>query len=170
MKTRGVGILLAGLCVLIWSCVTDRHPSSDVGRFAIYLLADPEVDAAEASALPIDRLELSEEAILSIDDIVWYDWRNHSFSVGDEALGRLEELGHLRGTTQGVPFVATVGGDRVYLGAFWYGFSSLAPLLPHIVVAPLVLQVQASWSRTEADVRSDVRIRQSLRVAGVLIE
>lgn len=74
------------------------------------------------------------------------------------------------GSLSGIPFVVTVGSDRVYLGAFWHAYSSLAPTFPHIDLISNPHQIQRSWEPGSVDLRNDRRIHDALMLAGVLVE
>jgi hypothetical protein len=130
------------------------------------------MSVADAAKLGLDSLSLAEPAFLTSDGITAYSWAHHAFRVTPEALLRLKALEQRPYMSQGRPFVMVAGGERIYLGAFWYAYSSLAPTVPHIQVAPLSLNIARAWAIPEstADVREDPRIYRLLKAAGILEE
>jgi hypothetical protein len=109
---------------------------------------------------------------MTSDGMTAYSWPHHAFRVTPETLLRLKTLEQRPYMSQGRPFVMVAGGERIYLGAFWYAYSSLAPTVPHIQVAPLSLNIARAWAIPEstADVREDPRIYGLLKAAGILEE
>jgi hypothetical protein len=74
------------------------------------------------------------------------------------------------GPVGGIPFVVTVGNERIYLGAFWYAYSSLAPQVPYIEVTFNEHRICRGWIDQADDKRNDRRIYDALKRAGVLTE
>ncbi len=173
MKNLFIPLIIA---ILVLSCSKDKNPVFDYTQgFAFYLLADSTVTAVDAEKQPIGNLDLSEVPIISITDIISYKWDDHSFSLTSEAAGRLEPIVNSRATVFGIPFVVAVDEERIYLGAFWYLYSSVTPSFPHINVtgfssdtSPITLKIERSWIEQEPDERDDQRIYRVLEGAGVL--
>ncbi len=74
------------------------------------------------------------------------------------------------GKTSGVPFVVTVGNARIYLGTFWWAYSSSMPPACAVIeaIAPLPYKIQLA--NGAIDKRSDLRIYYSLKRSGVLVD
>ncbi|MFC1619395.1 hypothetical protein ACFL45_05565 [Candidatus Neomarinimicrobiota bacterium] len=160
-------LLITGLVVVSCGLFTQDAPDDD--DLALYLLLPDTLNAIEAADLPLDSLILTNEPIISLDEIKIYDWSDHSFSIKQAAYDRLKSLEDAGVSTHGLPFVLVVDDERIYLGAFWPLYSSLIPLFPYIEVAPLRLEIQ-QWHDSDPDPRYDPRIRDMLDAAGVLRE
>jgi hypothetical protein len=107
---------------------------------------------------------------MTVADIGAYHWSSHTFVPSPRIENQLIAMRDSRGSVFGIPFVVKVGNDRIYMGAFWYAYSSLAPTFPHIDLISNPHQIQPSWMPGDTDVRYDIRIYDALRRAGVLIE
>ncbi|MCJ7737793.1 MAG: hypothetical protein MUQ10_10860 [Anaerolineae bacterium] len=75
----------------------------------------------EATPPALDEIPLQASPILSQDDIVMYDGATHAFTLTPEAMERL--AGSLVALA-GPPFVVTVDGEPICVGAFWSPLSS----------------------------------------------
>ena len=147
------------------------------GGFAIYLLDDPECPAGEASEKSLQSLALADEPLLTSEDIVSYEWWEHRITLKSGAADRIRIIADSNATVLGLPFVVRVGSEPIYLGAFWWAFSSLAPAFPHIELvfafdrdeSPIMLCIEPSWIERDPDPRYDMRILRALRRDGVLI-
>jgi len=73
------------------------------------------------------------------------------------------------GRTSGIPFVVTVGFDRIYLGTFWWAYSSSLPACPFMeTISPKPRRISLPSLGQVTDPRGDVRIYMALQKAGVL--
>ncbi len=164
---------------LIGCCKSEKNPLKPglYDGFAIYTLADSTITATEAAQKSINSLGLQNEPIIADEDLDYYKWSDHSFSLKSNANERVRQLAKSRPTVFGIPFVVVAKKERIYLGAFWYAFSSVAPFFPTIDVtcfmlkgdSTTVLKIEKSWIENQPDVRNDDRIYQALKKAGVLI-
>jgi hypothetical protein len=145
--------------------------SPDSSSFAIYLLKDPSTTASQVWSSPVEALELADTPLLTQREITLYRWQTHQFEVTSPIEMQLTALKNRSGPVGGIPFVATVGRTRIYLGAFWYAYSSLAPQSPYIDVLLDVHRIHAAWiNQDQGDVRNDKRIYAALKAAGVLAD
>ena len=156
------------LCsVLLLGC-SDPYASIVSDDFSIYL-ADPgyTVQQLVAGELELDDLVIDAEPILTLDDIISYTWSVHELDVTPAARARLAsaELGRV--------FVVTALDDRMYMGAFWESWSSVAPV--DISISKWHLENQDTpfpiWNFVEEgaeDLRADSKIRRVLEAAGKL--
>jgi len=169
-----VVLIFLGVC-----CTKEKNPfkSAVHDGFAIYMLADSTVTAIDAAQKLIDSLILAEEPIITDEDINYYKWNEHSLSLKSEANERIREIAKSRQTVFGIPFIVMAKKERIYLGAFWYAFSSVAPSFPTIEISGYVLKdyhsnvlkIEKSWIEDQPDMRGDPRIYQVLQEAGILI-
>ena len=80
------------------------------------------------------------------------------------------QLQNRRYVMSGVPFVVTVGKERIYVGTFWWSYSSMRPLNCAFieVLGPIPYKIELGIDAV--DKRNDPRIINSLRKAGILVE
>lgn len=152
---------------------TDSASESTVGEFAIYLVKQ-EISLEQMKETNLGELEFEHTPILSVDDIVTYDWETHEIQLTDSASERVTRLeGSMLG---GLPFAVCVGGEPVYIGAFWTSYSSavfdgtVIDVYPAKFGQPVPIQLgypSPEWFAGE-DLRSDPRVFQSLEDAGKL--
>ena len=162
--------LLLFILVLAFGCEdlsTDQPPTESWG---IYRLRDDSITAYDASRQPLGTLVLADEPFMTVTDISVYHWSSHTFVPSPRIENQLTAMRDSHGSVYGIPFVVKVGNDRIYMGAFWYAYSSLAPTFPHIDLISNPHQIQPSWMLGDTDVRYDMRIHNALKLAGVLIE
>ena len=142
---------------------------------SIHLLAD-DVPASELSSLNLAEIELQEEPIVSASDIVSYSEGTHEIELTAEAYARIQELFELPVRVSGLPFVVSVGDERIYAGAFWTPASSLSfdgvvilqPFDPDRRVIRIALGYPSPQAFSGRDPRPDERILRSLQAAGKL--
>ena len=111
------GILLAGMACLV--LMLDRS-SKDDGGFAIYLT---EADVPPDQMPALNRVEIAERPLLTMDDIITYNAQSHELEITASAY---EEVSGLEVPVTGRSFVACVGGEPIYRGAFWISISSIS--------------------------------------------
>ncbi len=167
------------IAFFIIGCSREKSPLNAFVKedFTIYLLADSALSAVDAAKQAIEALSLNDEPIISASDLAYYKWSTHSFTLKLLADARLRTCAKSRQSTFGIPFVVVVKDERIYLGGFWYSFSSYAPDFPTIDVTDYVLKeeksitltIEKSWLGDQPDKRNDPRVYQALKVAGVLI-
>jgi hypothetical protein len=140
--------------------------SPDYGDFNIYQVLDQGIPY-EGPTKPIDSLTLSNEPIISIQDITSYSWQTHDFIINSIAHSILDTLGahHLVS-----PFVACVGNDRIYYGCFISMVSSYMPTTYPYILIKTDLQISKALNDTIIDRRNDIRIYNSIKQSGKLIE
>ena len=158
------------LMLVILSCNQSESDDTSQGDFAIFLLSDSTIAAAEAFSQPIDNLLLADSAIITVDDMQSYIWSTHTFSLTDEKDSAFEEYYMSHGSTHGVPFVVTVGDERIYFGTFWWAYSSSLP--PACAVIDLITPrpYQIRLATDAVDRRNDMRIYESLKNSNVLVD
>jgi hypothetical protein len=62
------------------------------------------------------RIQIASEPLISIDDIVSYDWATHDIVLTAEAYDKLAQL---KVPMEGKSFIVCVNKTPVYWGAFW---------------------------------------------------
>lgn len=113
---------------------TLQQPAQKPPSFAIYLMDYPKGSEVPGSIYygPRDasKIALESTPVISDADILSYDLRQHSMRLTNEALARIPRAPSLHG----FPFVVIAKGERIYLGVFTRGISSIGFSGPAIVV------------------------------------
>lgn len=141
-----------------------------------YLLKDSTITASEIFNKNVNDLKLAEKPFLTYKDMGYYNWTEHTFTIDSNKSNVIGCICKNNITVSGIPFIVTVDQERIYMGAFWFMHSSLAPFCPHIDAIfnyeknPEVLTINKSWNGTEADLRNDQRIYNTLKKYGLLVE
>ena len=145
---------------------TNPSPS----EFAIYCLKDSLITTAQAEKLPLDSLVLTSDPLLSERDITSYHWSTHIIDVKPRIDSILNAMGKWWYKSAGVPFVVTVGNQRIYLGTFWWSYSSSLPPVTCIVVPTSHPKLSYNSSCQQPDKRNDTRIHDVLVRENKLVE
>lgn len=154
--------------VVLLACALGGCRASRSAQFALYLPAQP--TSVREMAADLQAVDLQDQPILSAEDIVTYHWDAHEILLTADAADRIE---HLEVPTIGRPFVACVGAERIYSGAFWPLWSS-ASYDGIVIEVPLMnkrtIQLRRGYPSAEhfrgPDPRSDTRILEALQGAG----
>ncbi len=157
------------LPLLLISCSDAGSPSAG-GEFAIYTLQDGTIDPRSVLSYPKEALQLNTAPFLRASDLKWYSWSTHAFELKPEVNARWEEFRRTGGSPAGVPFVVTVGRERIYVGTFWWGYSSQMPPQCAVIQVLGPAPMRILLSNGAADYRGDERIRAALTASGVLVE
>jgi hypothetical protein len=127
--------------------------------------------ATKAWTFSVDSVNLSPSPFLTENDLTAYHWSTHSFTARPNIDTLFSQLRWLGGKSSGVPFVVVANGSRIYIGAFWWPYSSSIPMGAYIstyLASPYIINRWASASLP--DMRGDERIHSALKSAGILIE
>ncbi|MFZ0455599.1 MAG: hypothetical protein WAM24_17770 [Ignavibacteriaceae bacterium] len=163
---------------LIFYCCSENNITGNILEEGLnfYLLKDSTVTASQITDSNIYNIRLAEKPFLSYKDIEYYNWVEHSFKVDPNKVKVISNICKNNHTVFGIPFIITVDRERIYHGAFWFLFSSVAPTSPYID-APLgngntsnIFVINRSWDSTKQDLRNDPRIYNTLKKCGLLIE
>ena len=140
-------------------------------RFEVRLLADTSINAMDAMNSPLDALELGV-SVLSLSQLAAYDWSDHSLFLQGPWSSTAGLFGYLPTVpVHGLPFVLTVDGQRVYMGAFTTIISSVMVPLPSISVddpATDRITIQAAPVGS-VDLREDPRVSSLMEETGKLV-
>ena len=170
MKTSIVVIFISTL--FLYSCkdsATDTN--QQVNGFAIYKLADTTLRTSRILDVPLDSLVLASSPFLTIKDIKAYYWSTHLFVTNSQIDSEFSRMKYWGGQSSGMPFVVVVNQSRIYLGTFWWPYSSSMPQVPFIMVdAPPPYWIKGDYIGTTPDKRNDPRIYEALLSTGVLQE
>ncbi len=160
-------------------CTKDKNPAgtSDEEGFAFYLIADSASTIWPSMQSGLDSYLLSATPLFGAAELDYYDWRDHRFSVRNEVFRNIMNLVRSRQSVHGIPFLVVAQGSRRYAGAFWFGYSSIAPTFPYIESdlllsqddLPPVLKIEKGLFM-ETDLRNDPLVYDALKKAHKLIE
>jgi len=164
--------VLAMLTMFLVAALSACRPAP-TGQFAIYLTAD-EMSGAQVAEADIATVPLQQSPIIAMTDIKSYTWDTQTLTLSDAAS---ERLANLQVSVFGRAFVACVGSERIYAGAFWTPLSSasydgvIIELLPFEGKdVSIKLGYPTSSFFAGSDPRADKRIMRALEHAGVLRE
>jgi len=164
-------ILLFYILILFGCKDISSHPTPSEKQFALYLLNDGTITASRAWTMPQDSLVLAPVPFVTQNDIKSYTWSTHTFFVQPSLDSILGHMSMQVGKSGGVPFFATVGNERVYLGAFWWYYSSSMSQVSYIYMNSLSPhQIKHESLSLYPDLRNDQRIYHALKAAGILVE
>ncbi len=162
------------LSSLAFSCQDLGEGVNDNGGWAIYRLSNPALTGSDVRNVPLSNLSLAAVPILSTADIRSYAWKTHTMECTAKATALLDSLSLCCGSVFGVPFVVTVDRKPVYMGCFWWDYSSIMQWCPFINLTfprgQTARTIHLLPSLEGNDPRSDMRIYHSLRASGLLIE
>ena len=145
------------------------------GDFAIYLLKDDTLKTWEVILRSLDSLTIADHPLIRIDDVVSYDWPNHSIMLTPKGIQKVRSAVAKRTSTLPFPFVVVVGNEKVYLGNMYLMPSSyMAGDIPYIDVSqftelqtalgsrPTSVKINRAPDVTVPDIRNHVRVYQAL--------
>jgi hypothetical protein len=143
------------------------EPDDDTEElFALYLLADTSITISFLPDIPLDLFVLAESPLISVSDIVMYEWSTHTIHLTESAEKRMADLS-APGRLKPYPFIVFASGERIYMGTIWPAYSSRMSQFPCIVLPSLTPYViEKGWG--PPDPRSDQRVYRSLKKSGKL--
>jgi hypothetical protein len=163
-------MFLLFILYLLFSCSDSTSNENTKGVFSIYLLQDSTLTAANAYEIDLEDLILSETVFITANDLESYNWTSHSFVLNESKQVEFDHFILYSGSTSGIPFVVSVGEEKIYFGTFWWGYSSSMPPPCAVIYLTGPLPHRISLPDGAVDKRNDSRIYNSLKKAGVLIE
>ncbi len=166
---------LGHVCALLFlSALIVGCASADENGFAIYLLKE-RMTGVQAQKVALDALPIGER-IIATGDIVSYSQASNEIELTPQAYARVQALFKPPVQVAGIPFIACVGNQRIYMGAFWTFVSSqsfdgvviLQPFAGDRRIVRIDLGYPGPAGLTRDDPRADPRILESLAKAGKL--
>jgi len=148
--------------------------SNEAEGFAIYLLAK-DVSARDLPKADLKRIVLQDRPVLAEADIIAYAKATHELQISEAAFTRIRQLSH---NVHGIPFIACLGKEPIYAGAFWSPISSIN-YGGVVILEPLVSERREKIIKIEmgypspdfaigTDPRADKRIMDRLEAKGKL--
>ncbi len=161
-KTIAVIIFSAVLVGFTQNTPTSNNQSSD---FAIYLLKSDTLKTWQVKRMPLDSLALADRPLVCIKDIVSYDWTHHNMVLTQAGIRKVRAFFSKRTSKDPIPFVVTVGKERVYMGnVFFIGTTYIIPDLPYISSSfKRTLLIFKSADGKPADKRYDEKVHKALQ-------
>ena len=163
-------LIILCLPFLLLSCKQIAPTQTAENTFAIYTLKDSTMYTSLALQHPIDSLVLDDTPFLTSSYLKSYTWSTHTFELTSEMNSKWGQMQKLRGKSSGVPFIVTVGKEKIYIGTFWWAYSSMMPSGCAVIQVISIYPYKIDLSIGATDKRSDPRIYNSLKEAGVLLE
>jgi len=167
MKKSFLIIILLIIAIGSFSSVqsTDKNIA-----FAIYLS-----QSKAGSEIPLSKLELSEEPLITDKDIIEYRWNTHAIILSNQGARKYNQL--IKNRERGRVFVIVADGVRCYHGAFWQMILSASYPYPVILIdatAPNLIKIERAYPSEKftkgKDPRADKRIYSALKKTGKLRE
>ena len=166
-------ILLTGLLISCHSSdvqPTDQQSIDQKSGVALYLITSPASLGTDPAALDKATITLSENAMISYDEIESYSASTYTFQVKVAASDKLKGLSTAIPLI-GKPFALVVDGTPAYYGYFWNPISSFASIYPTITIdktsdnktLAVELMKFGLGSPTLADPRNDSRLLNRLK-------
>ncbi|MBT4513223.1 MAG: hypothetical protein HOC20_13570 [Chloroflexi bacterium] len=151
--------------ILVFGCVD----SDSDGGFAIY---SPKQEMTIDELAIVSHIEVSEDPIISADDIISYSEQTHEITLTPDAAERIYQL-----ELPGKPFVVCVDRQPIYAGAFMAAYFSRT--FDGVVIETLgvaerqSLRIQLGYPESQDlytgdDPRSDPTILRALKSDGKL--
>jgi len=165
--------LIIAICIIISAIVISSSctVSRDEG-FAIYLTGE---DITPARTEALSHIEITEQPIISIQDIIAYNATTHEIELTADAFERIVSL---EVPVSGRSFVVCIDKAPVYWGAFWTPISSMSfdgitiwqPLFSE---EPYIIKIETGYPSSSFFIRGDPRnnaaVMETLDQAGKLI-
>jgi hypothetical protein len=162
------------ICILLIIIVYSNFNTTTKGEgFAIYL-TQKNIPPAQMEAL--SHIDLSDQPIISVEDIIIYNAQTHEMKITPSAFDRVSELDV---PVEGKSFMVCVDKEPIYWGAFWTPVSSISfdgvtiwkPYNPNQEQKIIVLELgypSSSFYGGE-DPRNNTKVLESLEKAGKLV-
>ena len=169
MLARHVLPILLALFVLRCEDAGNRLGTGD--EWAIFRLADTTLTSDKVWNKPLESLQLESAPFITARNIKFYHWASHSIEGTPQFDALLDRITTSWGTVFGRPFVVVAQGERIYLGTFWWAYSSLMPQCPYIeTISSKPRRIELPPLHQGVDPRFDPRIYHALKNSGILLE
>jgi hypothetical protein len=108
-------------CILLIITIYSGYTAATKGEgFAIYLTRG---DIPPAKMEALSHVELSDQPIVSVEDIITYNAQTHELKLTQSAFERISKLDV---PVTGKSFIVCVNREPIYWGAFWTPISSIS--------------------------------------------
>jgi hypothetical protein len=160
-------------CILLVIIVYSGYTAAMKGEgFAIYLTRE-DVPPLEMEAL--SHVELSDQPIVSVEDIITYNAQTHEMKLTSSAFERISKLNV---PVKGKSFVVCINKEPIYWGAFWTPISSISfdrvtIWKPNNTQEQKIVVLSLGYPSLSfyggEDPRNNARVLDSLKKAGKLV-
>ena len=140
--------------------------------YAIYL-TQKDISPSQMDAM--SHVELSDQPIISVEDIITYNFQTHEMKLTSSAFDRIYELDV---PVTGKSFMVCIDKESIYWGAFWTPISSLpfdgvTILKPYNTQEQKIIVLELGYPSSSffdgEDPRNNTKVLESLEKAGKLI-
>jgi len=170
---KSTTLITIGILLMLGILVSSISATATDAGFAIYLT---EQDISPAQMEVLSHVNLTDQPVISSEDIITYNAQTHEIKLTDQAFERICELDV---PVQGRAFMVCVDKRSIYWGAFWTPISSISfdgvtIWQPYSAQAPAVIALQLGYPCSSfyggEDPRNSPEILKSLGQAGKLID
>jgi hypothetical protein len=140
--------------------------------FAIYLTRE---DISPAKMEALSHVELSDQPIISVEDIITYNAQTHEMKLTPSAFERINELDI---PVTGKSFIVCINKEPIYWGAFWtpassISFDGVTIWKPYNTQEQKIIVLELGYPSSSfyggEDPRNNTKVLDSLERAGKLI-
>ncbi len=172
MKNTYNNLYLHLILGIILSLILFSFSQNDIDpEFSMYLVKNCDICSCDPGGYNIDSLELHSLPLLTSHDLISYNWNEHILSLKDSSSNQLKNIiNNDSGGLHNKFFVVMAGNERIYLGVIWSVFSSAMTCYPYISSPFISRSIQFSKYTELVDPRNDDRIRNALKIDGILEE
>lgn len=173
IPVKPITSIIIGIVFVLSILVSSASTTAEAEGFAIYLTKQ---DIPPAQMEASSHVDLTDQPIVSAEDVVTYNAQTHEIKLTDLAFERV--LG-LEVPVQGRSFMVCVDRQSIYWGAFWTPISSISfdgvtIWKPYSSEGPTIITLELGYPSSSfyggEDPRSSPEILASLEQAGKLID
>jgi hypothetical protein len=166
-------LIIIGVLLVLGTLMSSISATATDEGFAIYLT---EQDLSPAQMEVLSHVNLTDQPIISSEDVITYNAQTHEMKLIDQAFERICEL---EVPVQGRAFMVCVNKRSIYWGAFWTPISSISfdgvtIWQPYSSRDPAVITLQLGYPSSSfyggEDPRDSPEILRALEQAGKLID
>ena len=166
-------LIIIGVLLVLGILMSSISATATDEGFAIYLT---EQDISPAQMEVLSQVNLTDQPLISSEDVITYNTQTHEMELIDQAFERICEL---EVPVQGRAFMVCVDKRAIYWGAFWTPISSISfdgvtIWQPNSSLDPAVITLQLGYPSSSfyggEDPRDNLEILRALEQAGKLID
>lgn len=173
MEKPLIKLAVVASCILLVVTVYSGYTAVTNGEgFAIYLTRD---DVLPAKMGALSHVELSDQPIVSVEDIIAYNAQTHEMKLTPGAFSRISKL---EVPVTGKSFMVCINREPIYSGAFWTPISStsfdgVTIWKPYKTQEQSIVVLELGYPSSSfyggEDPRNNKKVLESLEKAGKLI-
>ncbi len=173
IPVKPITSIIIGIMLVLSILVSGASATAKGEGFAIYLTKQ---DIPPARMEALSHVNLTDQPIVSAEDVITYNAQTHELKLTGEAFERISEL---EVPVQGRSFMVCVDKQPIYWGAFWTPISSISfdgvtIWKPYSSQGPAIITLELGYPSSAfyggEDPRNSPEISQSLEQAGKLVD